>query len=139
MRAVTDRLYDTVSFVRNGISYTPGMYVYYNDTINIFISSIFCVFSTNAFVDDFVLEKWNVSNVTNMNSMFERAEAFNQPLEKWNVSNVTNMNSMFKQAKAFNQPLEKWNVSNVKVMVSMFHGTKAFNQPLEKWSVSSSY
>ena len=37
------------------------------------------------------LENWDVSNVTNMESMFENAEFFNEPIGKWNVSNKTNM------------------------------------------------
>ena len=40
---------------------------------------------------------------------FWRASSFNQPLNtsgnKWNVSNVTNMESMFYDATSFNQPL----------------------------------
>ena len=51
------------------------------------------------------LNKWNVSNVTDMRWMFADAEAFNQPLNKWDVSNVTNMKCMFKNATSFNQPL----------------------------------
>ena len=41
---------------------------------------------------------------------------FNQPLNKWNVSNVTDMSGMFLGATSFNQPLNNWNVSNVKFM-----------------------
>ena len=37
--------------------------------------------------------------------MFNRATSFNQPLNKWNVSNVTNMACMFYGASSFNQPL----------------------------------
>ena len=37
---------------------------------------------------------WDVSNVTNMEKMFE-STAFNQDIGSWDVSNVTNMNSMF--------------------------------------------
>ena len=44
--------------------------------------------------------------------MFYDATSFNQPLNKWNVSNVTDMYSMFAVAKSFNQPLNNWNVSN---------------------------
>ena len=33
------------------------------------------------------------------------AEAFNQPLDHWDVSNATDMRSMFSGAKVFNQPL----------------------------------
>jgi len=41
------------------------------------------------------INNWDVSNVTNMTSIFEDAHFFNQPLNKWNVSNVTNMYRMF--------------------------------------------
>ena len=41
---------------------------------------------------------WDVSNVTNMEKMFNRAESFNGDLSKWNVSNVTNMRDMFLNA-----------------------------------------
>ena len=37
--------------------------------------------------------------------MFRDATSFNQPLNKWNVSNVTSMQSMFYDATSFNQPL----------------------------------
>jgi surface protein len=43
----------------------------------------------NDFFNTIGVSEWNVSNVTNMVSMFSGKEAFNQPLEKWNVSNVT--------------------------------------------------
>ena len=33
---------------------------------------------------------------------------FNQPLNNWNVSNVTNMDDMFQLATKFNQPLNNW-------------------------------
>ena len=54
-------------------------------------------------------------------------------LNNWDVSNVTNMTSMFQDATSFNQPLNKWNVSKVlymDTMDTMFHGTRSFNQPL---------
>ena len=44
------------------------------------------------------IENWDVSNVTNMSSMFASAISFNQPLNNWNVSNVTDMDDMFKAA-----------------------------------------
>ena len=66
--------------------------------------------------------KWNVSNVTDMQSMFAGASSFNQPLNKWNVSNVTDMGFMLQRAYSFNQPLNNWNVSNVTDMYMMFHG-----------------
>ena len=68
---------------------------------------------------------------------------FNQPLEKWDISSVTNMGSMFNTARDFNQPLEKWDVSRVTNMVEMFAvidtfpggGRQAFNQPLTGWKL----
>ena len=40
-----------------------------------------------------------------MHNMFWRAYSFNQPLNKWNVSNVTDMSFMFGLCDSFNQPL----------------------------------
>ena len=56
------------------------------------------------------INNWDVSNVTNMEEMFDEASSFNQPLNKWDVSKVTNMSFMFAGATSFNQPLNKWNV-----------------------------
>ena len=39
---------------------------------------------------------------------------FNQDLNNWDVSNVTNMSSMFDDATNFNQDISSWDVSNVK-------------------------
>ncbi len=83
------------------------------------------------------IDKWIVSNVTNMKSTFENNEVFNQPLNNWDVSNVTTMYKMFKMAKAFNQPLNKWNVHNVTDMYRIFFLAQAFNQNIGNWDVSN--
>jgi len=88
----------------------------------------------STFNDD--ISNWDVGNVTTMEFMFYEASAFNQPLEQWNVGNVTTMEFMFYEASAFNQPLEQWNVGNVTNMGGMFYSASAFNQPLEQWNVS---
>ncbi|MGX3010033.1 BspA family leucine-rich repeat surface protein [Helicobacter sp. 23-1044] len=77
------------------------------------------------------IEHWNVSNVTDMSSMFSGAKSFNQPLNSWNVSNVTSMSFMFGFAESFNQPLDSWNVSNVTDMECMFENTNLKSIP--KW------
>ena len=64
-----------------------------------------------------------------------RLGSFNQPLNKWNVSNVTNMRNMFAYC-SFNQPLNNWDVSNVNTMERMFWTATYFNQPLNNWNVS---
>ena len=79
----------------------------------------------------------DVSNVTNMNSMFYGAHTFNQPIGNWDVSNVTNMNQTFHGARVFNQPIGNWDVSKVRVMYQMFHGATVFNQYIRNWSVSN--
>lgn len=82
------------------------------------------------------ISDWDVSNVTNMLSLFNGAKNFNQPLNNWNVSNVTDMSYMFFEAINFNQPLNNWNVSNVTNMLLMFNDAINFNQPLNNWNVS---
>ncbi|MFC4219966.1 BspA family leucine-rich repeat surface protein [Flagellimonas marina] len=61
---------------------------------------------------------WDVSNVTNMESMFSQA-SINVNLSNWDVSNVTNMDFMFNLASDFNQNLGAWDISSVTTMSGM--------------------
>merc|ERR1719174_2261787 len=70
---------------------------------------------------------WDVSAVTDMGQIFNRASVFNQDLSKWDMSAVTNMAYMFSRATAFNQDLSKWDVSAVTDMRDMFSGPSVFN------------
>jgi len=79
---------------------------------------------------------WDVSNVENMNNLFFRAESFNADISGWNVSNVTDMSSMFSSAEIFNQNIGSWQVGNVVDMNSMFSRAHSFNQNIEGWDVS---
>ena len=83
------------------------------------------------------INNWDVSNVTNMRNLFQQTEIFNQPLDQWDVGNVLNMENMFNTADTFNQPLNSWNVEQVTSMSDMFNGCDAFNQPLNNWNVSN--
>ena len=83
------------------------------------------------------LDKWNVSNVTNMNCMFFNCQEFNQSLNNWNVSKVKNMRCMFYNCRNFNQPLNNWNLSNVTDMSYMFWNCCVFNQSINDWNVSN--
>jgi surface protein len=78
---------------------------------------------------------WDVSTITNMESMFYEAVAFDQPINSWNVSNVTTMENMFRET-SFNQALNNWNVGNVETMKGMFSYNNDFNQSLNTWNVS---
>ena len=83
------------------------------------------------------LEDWDVSNVKNMEGMFQGCINFNSDLSNWDVSNVKNMNFMFYNCKTFNSDLSKWDVSNVVDMGYMFYNCDNFNSDLSKWDVSS--
>ena len=83
------------------------------------------------------ISKWDVSNVTDMRSMFCRAESFNKDISKWDVSNVTNMRLMFYCAKSFNKDISKWDVSNVTNMGGVFYFAESFNKDISKWNVSN--
>jgi surface protein len=65
-----------------------------------------------------------------MEGMFYKAEAFNQPIEKWDVSNVTNMGYMFNGAETFNQPLSKWKLKKLEESEMMFESAFSFKQTL---------
>ena len=63
--------------------------------------------------------------------------SFNQPIGNWDLSNVTNMSGMFNRATSFNQDISNWDVNNVNNMLEMFPLAEAFNQNLSSWSVYS--
>ncbi len=83
------------------------------------------------------LNHWDVTNITNMQLMFYQATAFNQKLSNWNVGNVTNMNNMFNNATSFNQDLSTWNVRQVTTMNGMFYNAIAFDQDIGDWDISA--
>jgi len=56
-----------------------------------------------------------------MSGMFQGANSFNQPLNKWNVSNVTEMTGMFQGIESFNQSLDSWNLSD-DIYTDLFEG-----------------
>ena len=97
---------------------------------NIQISGYDAIFNDN-------IGSWDVSNVTNMNGLFNSLVAFNQDISYWDVSNVTFMENTFLNAYAFNQPLNSWDVSNVTSFGNMFLNARAFNQPLNSWDITA--
>ena len=93
------------------------------------------LFSYSNFNGD--ISKWNVSNVTDMSSMFEGCTVFNQDISKWDVSRVTDMSFMFDSCKEFNKDISNWDVSNVTDMSYMFYDCENFNGNISKWDVSN--
>ncbi len=83
------------------------------------------------------LSTWDVSTITNMDSVFYACPLFNTSLSAWDVSNVTSMEAMFFEASLFNQDVSDWNVSKVTNMAWMFFYATIFNQDISAWDVSS--
>ena len=75
------------------------------------------MFANSKFNGD--LSNWDVSNVTNMESIFNSSK-FNGDLSNWDVSNVTNMRGMFCNS-VFDGDISNWDVSNVKVNLNIFY------------------
>ena len=98
------------------------------------ISDMFCS-CTSLVNGNGSISGWQTANVTNMQSMFGGAQAFNQPLSNWNTANVTNMSQMFYRATAFNQPLN-WNTAKVTDMSFMFSNATLFNQRLDSFKIN---
>jgi len=82
------------------------------------------------------ISDWDVSSVTNMDSMFEGASSFNGDISSWDVSSVTIMSGMFQSASSFNGDLSNWDVSSVTNMYNMFNES-SFNGDISSWDVSS--
>ena len=68
----------------------------------------------------------DLSGVGDMNLMFDDASsltASSSNIGQWDVSDVTNMNRMFQNAESFNQDIGSWDISRVTSMGFMFDDT----------------
>ena len=98
------------------------------------VTNMTSMFSSSSFGQ--AIGNWNTSNVTTMWGMFYDAISFNQDLSNWDTSAVTDMEAMFLSAAAFNQDLSSWDTSAVTDMEAMFLSATAFNQDLSNWDTS---
>ena len=117
-------------------SFTPNTYEELKEAVNYYCDNN-RMFYKAGILKYGAIGTWNVSRITNMDSLFLNKDTFNEDINDWNVSNVTNMHSMFNGAISFNQPLNEWNTSNVTDMSKMFWGANVFNQPLDNWNTSN--
>ena len=101
------------------------------------VTDMYSMFYESEFNGD--ISHWDVSNVTDMSRMFggwvNTVSQFNGDISNWNVSSVTNMEGMFMYSP-FNGDISNWNVSNVINMDRMFYKT-TFNQDISSWDVSN--
>ena len=84
------------------------------------------------------ISSWDVSNVTDMSSMFQ-SSMYSDNLSYWDVSSVTNMYRMFSaySRNIFYVDISDWDVSNVTNMGEMFEGSSLSNEDISNWDVSS--
>ena len=92
------------------------------------------------------LETWNMSNVENLNSMFnhfvKEAEEINLDLSKWDVSNITDLRSMFRNVgsnvKKVKLNLKNWSLNDNTNVYDMFAysfgGTQDLDIDLSGWN-----
>ncbi|HEF4233123.1 TPA: BspA family leucine-rich repeat surface protein [Campylobacter jejuni] len=110
--------------------------IYLGDIDTSKITDMSCLFRNSTREDFSGIEKWDVSNVKDMASMFAACKNFNQDLSSWDTSNVKTMAYMFADCENFNQDISGWDVGKVRNMEYMFKDCKSFNQPLGDWDVS---
>ena len=78
----------------------------------------------------------DLSNVTNMSSMFRFAILANPDTTNWDVSGVTTMHSMFRSASAANPNTSNWVTTNLQTATNMFWNASLANPDMSGWDVS---
>ena len=79
---------------------------------------------------------WDVSTVIYMNNLFLTAYAATPDVSSWDVSNVTNMSALFSNATSANPDVSSWDVSNVVYMNAMFNNATSAIPDVSSWDVS---
>ena len=81
------------------------------------------------------ISSWDVSSVTDMSGMFSYAP-FRGDISSWDVSSVTDMSGMFNRTTNFRGDISPWDVSGVTDMSEMFRDARSFNGDISPWDVS---
>ena len=99
------------------------------------------------------MNDWDVSKVTDMNSLFKdgnvvtvnnympisyqvtiNSQNFNADISTWNTASVTSMSYMFQNAHNFNGDISRWNTQSLAHMEKMFENAHSFNADITKWT-----
>ena len=85
------------------------------------------------------IDEWNMSNVTNMDSMFAECHDFNCDISGWDLSNVTNMRYAFFKCWDWDaKGIDKWNLKKVTDLDHAFCMNRNItNENLSGWDVSN--
>ena len=78
---------------------------------------------------------WDVSRVTDMANMFNRALSFDGDISDWNVSRVTDMTDMFRSTSSFNSDISGWSIADTARINAMLFHADAFDQNLGPWYI----
>ena len=128
----------------SNFSQTFGTATSFNQPIGNWPISASNVNMSNMFVSNTAFNQnigsWDVSKVTNMSSMFQGANTFNNSgsntINNWRPISCSNFTSIFSSATAFNQPIGNWPISASSIgMNSMFQSATGFNQNIGAWNV----
>ena len=105
-----------------------------DDMSHLFDPAGFCS-TGDKFSED--ISRWDVTNVRNMESMFEGCEKYNGNLSSWNVARVKNFKNMFTDAKNFSgHTIGRWDVSQSTTFEGTFKRALNFEGDLGNWQVS---
>jgi len=89
-------------------------------------------------IENIKIDKWNMSNVTDISCMFEDCIWFNADLSNWDVSNIRNMSCAFKNCKFFTgKGLRYWKPKKVEEIYATFANCYNFKENLENWNLDS--
>ena len=81
------------------------------------------------------ISNWELSTITTMRNMFKGSSLTNPDISNWDVSNVFNMAGMFNNS-SFNGSLLNWETTSVQFIGSMFQNATSFNQPVNHFDIS---
>ena len=81
----------------------------------------------------------DLSQVTDMRSLFSGCTSFNHPLNNWDVSQVTNMDGMFYDCTSFNQELGMWKLERCQELGLDNCGMSVenYSKSLEGWAAQA--